>query len=363
MFRILDRYVFKETAQAWLTVTGVLLFILLSNQFARVLGDAAKDKIPKEAVFKVIGLTALQYLTILVPFGLFLAVMMAMARLYRDSELPAMMACAVSPGSLYRPVGWLALPLAVGVAWLSLVVGPAAIQKVEIISVEAKRRLDLASIEPGRFISSGNDGSVIYAENVAPDGSLSNVFVERRVGSGLEIVVAERGRQQPSDDPDQRFIILENGQRYEGIPGSTEFRIIEFREHGLPYALPTVKSIDLKPEAMTTRALLADPQPAAKAELQWRVSIPISILILAFLAVPLSRSEPRQGRYGKLAAGVLIYIIYFNLLGAAKVWVEQERLPAFIGMWWVHALVVGLALVLFGTQYGFFVRVFSRRPA
>lgn len=361
MFRILDRYVFKETAQAWVVVTGVLLFILLSNQFARVLGDAAKDKIPKDAVFSVIGLTALQYLTILVPFGLFLAIMMAMGRLYRDSEMPAMMACSVSPGSLYRPIGWLALPLALVVAWLSLVVGPTALQKIEVISAEAKRQLDLASIEPGRFINSGADGSVIYAEDVAADGSLSNVFVQRHGDDGLEVVLAERGRQQRSDNPDQRFIILENGRRYEGIPGSTDFRIIEFREHGLPYALPSRGSIELEPEAMSTATLLAASDPKLRAELQWRLSVPIAILTLAFLAVPLSRSQPRQGRYGKLAIGVLIYIIYFNLLGAAKAWVEQDRIATAIGMWWVHALVVALALVLFGIQYGFFVRIFSRR--
>ncbi|MEO0578909.1 MAG: LptF/LptG family permease [Pseudomonadota bacterium] len=139
MIRTLSRHVFAEAAQTWLGVTGVLLFILLSNQFARVLGDAAKDKIPKDAVFSVIGLTALQYLTILVPFAVFLAIMLSQARLYRDSEMPAMMACGVSPASLYRPLGWLALPLAALVGYLALFVGPAATLEVERIGAEAKR--------------------------------------------------------------------------------------------------------------------------------------------------------------------------------------------------------------------------------
>ncbi|MEL7297595.1 MAG: LptF/LptG family permease, partial [Pseudomonadota bacterium] len=112
MFRILDRYILRETAQTWFFVTLTLLTILLSNQFARVLGDAAQDKVAKEAVFAVIGLTALQYLTIIVPFGLFLAVMLALARLYSDSELPAMMACRIGPSGLIRPLVWLAVPLA-----------------------------------------------------------------------------------------------------------------------------------------------------------------------------------------------------------------------------------------------------------
>ncbi|MEO0997436.1 MAG: LptF/LptG family permease, partial [Pseudomonadota bacterium] len=206
MLRTLDRYVFREILGAWLAVTGVLLFILLSNQFARVLGDAAKDKIPREAVFEVIGLTALQYLTIIGPFGLFLAAMLALARLYRDSELPAMMACRVSPASMYRPLGWIALPLALLVGWLALLVGPEAIREAERIGAEARRQVDLGAIEPGRFIASGSEGAVIYAEDVESDGSLTNVFVQRSDADGVEVVLAERGYQRPSDDPDRRFI-------------------------------------------------------------------------------------------------------------------------------------------------------------
>ena len=144
MFRILDRYIFKETAQTWISVTGVLLVILLSNQFARVLGDAARDKIAKDAVFNVIGLTALQYLTILIPFGLFLAAMLSLARLYSDSELPAMMACRIGPSGLIRPLAWLAIPLTVLVAWLALVVAPQSLRQIEIIGAEAQRQMQQA---------------------------------------------------------------------------------------------------------------------------------------------------------------------------------------------------------------------------
>lgn len=364
MFRVLNKYVFREALQAWLSVTGVLLFVLLSNQFARVLGDAAKDKIPKQAVFDVIGLTALQYLTIIVPFGLFLAIMLAVARLYQDSEMAAMMACRVSPGSLYWPLGWLALPLAALVGYLALVTGPNAIQTVERIGVEAKRNVDLAAIEPGRFIQSGADGAVIYAESVEEDGSLKNVFVERRTPNGsVELVVAARGYQRITEDASRRFVVLENGERYEGRPGSTEFRIFEFREHGIPYDLPEVRDLELEPDAMSVRELLATKSPASSAEIQWRVSIPIAVLVLAFLAVPLARTQPRQGRYGKLAVGLLVYIIYFNLLGAAKVWVEQEKVSPLIGMWWVHLLIIALGLYLYASHYGYIARLLNRRSA
>ena len=129
MTRILDRYIFREIATTWVGVTMVLLLILLTNQFARVLGDVAKGKLPKGAAIDVIGLSAVQYLTILVPIGLFLAVMLALGRLYRDSELPAMMACRVGPSGIYRPLTWLMTPLVLGVAWLSIIGRPLGVDE------------------------------------------------------------------------------------------------------------------------------------------------------------------------------------------------------------------------------------------
>ena len=136
MFRILDRYLLREVGQTWLAVTSVLLFILLTNQFAQVLGDVAKDKLPRDAVFQVLGLTAIQYLTLLVPIGLFLSIMLALGRLYSDSEMPAMMACRVGPGGVYRPLFWIILPLSLGVLLLSADVGPKALASIERIGVE-----------------------------------------------------------------------------------------------------------------------------------------------------------------------------------------------------------------------------------
>lgn len=352
MFRILDRYILKEAAQTWLSVTVVLLVILLSNQFARVLGDAAQDKVAKEAVFSVIGLTALQYLTIIVPFGLFLAIMLSLARLYSDSELPAMMACRVGPAGLIRPLMWLALPLAALVAWLALVVAPQSLQRIDVIGAETQRRMDLSALEAGRFVNVGDDGVVIFAEAVSSEGRLSNVFLQRRVGQTLEVVLAKRGSQRINNNDDTRFIILNDGRRYVGEPGTTSFQVFEFREYGVPYALPAAIQRELAAEATSSRELASRNDPVSIAELQWRWSVPLSTLVLALLAIPLSRSQPRQGRYGKLAVGVLVFIIYFNLLGAAKVWVERGDLAPAIGIWSVHLAMLSITLLLFASQNG-----------
>ena len=362
MFRILDRYIFREIAQTWLSVTGVLLFILLTNQFARVLGDVAKDKLPRDAVFQVIGLTALQYLTLLVPIALFLSVLLGLGRLYRDSELPAMMACRMGPGGIYRPLTWILLPLAAGVAWLAMDVAPGALVAVERIGMEARRQADLASIEPGRFIGAGSDGAIVYAENVRGPGRVENVFLQRREESGkVEVVVAERGEQQNSADPDTRFFVLYDGRRYEGVPGTSSFRIMEFGEHGIPYRLPSVEEPVPEPESMSTADLLTPATLAEAAELHWRIGVPVSTVILAVFAVPLSRSQPRQGRYGRIAIGLLIFIIYFNLLSAGKAWLEQGSVPQALGLWWAHGLMVVFALAMLAAQNGWLRRLSRRR--
>ncbi|MEL7187002.1 MAG: LPS export ABC transporter permease LptF [Pseudomonadota bacterium] len=358
MTRILDRYIFREIASSWLGVTVVLLMILLTNQFARVLGDVAKGKLPKNAAFDVIGLSAVQYLTILVPIGLFLAIMLALGRLYRDSELPAMMACRVGPMGIYRPMFGLMIPLALGVAWLSIDGGPRAMTAVDRIGAEARREADLASMEPGKFTVFGPDKAVVYGNSVTPAGMMENVFMQRMVGEGVvEVVISRSGEMVESDDPDTRLLVLRDGRRYEGVPGTNKFRVVEFAEHGLPYRLPSLETPEPKPRAMSFAALMRSNDPEHIAELQWRLSVPLATILLAFLAVPLSRSQPRAGRYGRIAIGLLVFIIYLNLLSAAKAWVEQEAIPPQLGMWWVHGGMLGFTLLLLGAQNGVFRRV------
>ena len=359
MTRILDRYIFREIATAWLGVTMVLLMILLTNQFARVLGDVAKGKLPKDAAFDVIGLSAVQYLTILVPIGLFLAIMLALGRLYRDSELPAMMACRVGPAGIYRPMSWLMVPLVLGVAWLSIEGGPWAMTNVDRIGAEARRQADLASIEPGQFTVFGPDRAVVYGHAVTPQGQMEKVFMQRMVdGGAVEVVIAEIGEMVESDDPDVRLLVLHDGRRYEGVPGTTEFRVIEFAEHGVPYRLPSVETSAPRPRAMAFSDLMRSDEPEHIAEFQWRLGIPLSTIILAILAVPLSRSQPRAGRYGRLAIGLLVFIIYLNMMSAAKAWIEQSTISPALGIWWVHGCMLLFALGLLAVQNGYHKRLF-----
>jgi len=183
--------------------------------------------------------------------------------------------------------------------------------------------------------------------------------MQRRADGGqVEVVVASRGEQVESEDPDTRLLVLHEGRRYEGIPGTSRFRVVEFAEHGIPYRLPSLTAPDPRPRAMSYSALRRSGQLEHIAEQQWRISVPLATVILALLAVPLAKSRPRAGRYGRIAIGLLVFIIYFNLLSAAKAWIEQGTITPTLGLWWVHAGLMLFAMSLLAIQNGWHRRLF-----
>lgn len=344
MIRILDRYILREVSLTWLGVTGVLLVILVTNQLAQVLQRAAENQYPRDVVLALIGFSSLQNMTVLIPVGLLLAIVLAFGRLYHESEMAAIHACGIGLGRLYIPVFTWTVLLAAFLAWLSLVLAPEAATSVQNLRTLAQRSAQFGSLEPGRFRTFGSAGAVFYAASADPDGTLRGVFVKRSRGDRLEIAIAERARHLVSADGQVHTIILEDGRRYEGFPGRPDWRIIEFREHGIPVRLPEPRRGPVATELLPTSELLRSPDTQARAELQWRLSMPLMAFVLTLLAVPLSRLRPRQGRYARMGMAILIYFVYSNLLSAAKVWVARGVLPPEVGLWWVHALLILLAV-------------------
>jgi lipopolysaccharide export system permease protein len=361
VFGILHRYLLRETLQTWLVVTLVLLLILVTNQFASVLGDAAASKLPRRAILEALGLTTVQYLTILIPVGYFLAIMLALARLYHDSEMAAMMACGVGPAKLYRAVLMLGGCLAVLVGVLALVVSPWAVRQVEVLAAQAKRDASLGLPEAGRFVSFAGGSAALYAESRSPDLHLHQVFVQRHNGNRVEVIIADEAWQADAGNG-TRVLTFARGRRYEGQPGEERFRLVEFAEHGIPFELPAAGPEELPPEARSTSALLASSDPGDAAEFHWRLGVPLTLLVLAILAVPLAKTEPRKGRFAGLASAVLVYLIYANLLAAGRGWLERGQLPEVVGLWWVHGLFLAAAAVMLFFQLGMWRR-WARAPA
>lgn len=349
--RILDRYILREVVLTWLAVTGVLLVILLTNALARALQRAAENQYPQDVVLELIGLGALQYLTIVIPIGLLLGVVLAYGRLYHESEMAAALACGVGPSTLYVPVMLLALLVTGLMAWLTFDVSPRATARTLSLRSAALQAGQFAPIAPGRFRTFGGSDVVVYAEGVGPDGTLSNVFVERSRDGVVEVALAQRARHTVGPGGMTHTITLYDGERYEGVPGSPRFRIVRFAENTIPVEVPRITDAITALEAEPTRALLQSRDLEKRAELHWRVSIPVMCIVLTLLAVPLSKLRPREGRYARFLQAVLIYLVYSTLLTAGKVWIERGVVPEYLGLWWVHVLVAGLTLMsLFGPR-------------
>ncbi len=352
---LLNRYVLRETFSAWLVVTLVLFVILMSNQFAEILDDAASNQLPKDAVFAVLSLTSLQYITFLAPIGLFLGVMLALARFNRDSEMAAMASCGVGPVGLLGPISVLTAGLALMVAWLSLIWTPDASRQIEEIKQQARDELEIGVLQAGTFTSPDSGDTIVYAQEVAGE-EIYDVFLEHNDDEKVVVILAARGERRQDEENGNLTFVLYDGRRYEGVPGERNFRVVEFGEHGMPIRVDETEAEEELVETKSTAALLASPDPEDRAELQWRMSAPLSLFVLALLAVPLSRSRPREGRYGRLGVGILVYIIYVNLLSIGRTWVERDEVPEWLGLWWVHGLLGFVGLVLLAREAGWFVR-------
>jgi lipopolysaccharide export system permease protein len=353
---LIGRYIFREALLSWMLVICVLFVILMSNQFAEILRDAAASELPKDAVFAVLGFTSLQYLNFLTPIALFLGIMLALARLNRDAETSALFACGIGPPQLLLPVAMLTVIVGAGSAYLTVVTAPGATRRIEQIKYDAEARFDVGVLEAGRFLAPDKAGtSVLYAERVEGN-NIYDVFWSREIDGKVVVILAERGERIDNPATGELSFVLYNGTRHEGVPGALDFTVIEFAEHGIPVREAGRDGFEETVEMRSTASLLRSGDPLEQAELQWRFSAPISLLVLALLAVPLSRSSPREGRFARIGAGLLIYLIYANLLSVARIWLERAATPAWFGMWWVHALIGTFALLLFARDSGWFVR-------
>lgn len=362
MRRILDRYILREVFASWFGVTAVLLVIVLTNQVGRVLERAAEQQYPRGVVFELILLGALQNLAVVVPIGLLLGIVLAFGRLYHESEMAAMQACGAGPARLYGPVLLLAGAITAVLAWLSLSAAPAAAQRMLTVRNEALRAGQFAPVAAGKFRTFGGGSTVVYAQGAQADGTLERVFVQRQRAGRVEVALAQRASHAVSADGMVHTITLYDGERFEGVPGSRQFRIVKFRENVVPVRVPQAAAAAAGLQGVPTRRLLASTDRAERAELHWRIASPLMALLLAAIAVPLARLRPRQGRFARVGIAILVFFVYTNLASAGRVWITRGAIPEWVGLWWVH-VAVALAAACIILAPGWIARLKHREAA
>lgn len=345
--RRFDRALTREMA----SMSG-LTFVALTSIFAvvvlvRTLGHAAMGDLAGEAVLPMLGFGVLRFLPVLLSLALFIGVFMTLSRTWRDSEAVIWMAGGVGPASWVRPVALFALPMFLLITLVSLELIPWSARKQVAYEKILESRDEVSTLAPGAFSEDRQGRRVFFVESISGDGQrVDSVFVQTQQQGRMGVVVARQGHVATHANGD-RFLVLEQGKRYEGMPGQAEFRAARFDSYAVRIQPQVSVEQALGPRLLGVRELFASPTPGNMGEFVWRIGYPLSALLLAFLALPLSYVNPRAGRSLNVVFAILIYVAYNNFVGLSEGWVAVAKLSAVQGLALVHGTMLGvLALFL-----------------
>lgn len=344
---IFRRAAMREFAGTASAIFVALFFILVTVILVRLLSQAAGGRLPADAVLALIGFSALNHLPVVLALSVFVGILLSITRSYRDSEMVVWFSSGLPLTAWLRPVLQFTLPVVAIVAILSLFLSPWAQGK----AIEYRKRLEsrdeVSRVAPGVFRESSGSQRVFFVESVdRVSGVVKNIFINSVESGRQSLTVAKEGHVESARNGD-RFVVLNNGYRYEGEPGSAEFRVTEFSRYDLRIEPKEIGVIDVTPRTESTVGLLLSQSVQSRGELAWRFGIPLATLLLALMAVPLAFVNPRAGRTNNLVFAVLAFSIYFNLLGVSQAWISKGRLDFLAGAGIVHGGMLLLLILLF----------------
>jgi len=344
---IFERAARREFAQAAAGISVALLAILTSTQLIRLLKDAAGGRIAPEAVASLLGFAALNFMPILLSLTLFVSILLTLSRGYRDSEMVVWFSCGQPLTAWIRPVLRFALPIVLAIAVLSGFLSPWANYNTAEYKQRLAARSDVSQVSPGAFREAKRGQRVFFVESVADDAThVGNVFVASMQEGKLGVVMSDTGYQEVAPNGD-RFVVLENGRRYEVEPGTPQFKVMEFERYKVRTEDGEAKPSDRSPNRLPITELVLETNRQARGELLWRIGMPVSAIILALMAIPLSYINPRAGRSANMLIAILVYAIYSNMISVSQAWVAQGKLSFGVGVWLAHAVMLVPLLLLF----------------
>jgi len=337
-----------------MAVLVVLLVIMIGNVLGRSLSSVTDGAIQADMLLILVGVKSINLLVTLIPLGLYLGILLAHGRFYRDNEMSVMQACGIGWADLLRPTAVIGVIGVVLISLLTIFASPWAARYEQTLKQEIRDQSALSLVTPGKFIESTDGNTVFFTHQSNPERTqFNNVFMYRQKGDNPPAVDSARiASYQVDADSGDEYLIFTDGQTSVGTPGDEEYTITEFKQQGIlrPRQDKGEPRLILKGKRLSE--LWGTNEIADKAELQWRISIPLAALLLALLAVPLSYTSPREGRFGKIAIAILIYIPYANLLVLMRKWISAGTIPSWVGLWPVHIVVIGLIVYLLARRVG-----------
>lgn len=349
---LIFRYLAKEVFTTLASLTIILLLIFMSNQFIQYLNRAANGQIPGMLLMQLMMLEMPTLLVLLLPLGFYAALLVAYGRLYAESEMIVLQACGYGPGKLlmhsYIMASFVTVIVFVIMLWGSPMI---MVERARLLRTTGIQTL-IQTIVPGRFQTASGGKQIFYVAKMNRDHTLaSNVFLARLVQKNdqnrWDVLWAENAFAETDPGTNEDFVILERGKEYQGMPGRADFQVARFERFKARLPHPTVEvKGDIRTLKMTELWPINNPDLSKAAEIQWRFSIPIMVLTLTLVAVPLSRVNPRAGKYAKLLPAMVLYIVYANMMFIARDWLASGKVPIWIGMLWPHLVVIMLGLLL-----------------
>ena len=347
--RALKRELFSTAAGVFLTLFTITITMML----IRILGQAAKGRVASEDVMALIGFTSLNYMPIILILTGFVSVLLVVTRSYQDSEMVVWFASGLSLTRWLRPVMEFAIPIVVLVTLLGFFVTPWAYRQSAEFRERFEKREDIARISPGKFQESAAAQRVFFVEKMSDDlGKVKNVFINSTKNGEITTVVSQNGTVE-TNDKGEKFVVLEDGMRYQETLDQSDFRIMEFEKY-TAYIAPKgdVTVSDISTRSMTTMELLTDANSKKMGELVWRIGLPFMSVLLMLLAIPLGFVNPRAGRSFNLIIAVLLYMTYSNLSSFIQAYVSQNKLAFGLAWWPLHLIVALIILLLFALRLG-----------
>jgi len=348
---IIERYLGREVLRTCAAVLAVLVLVYGADRFSRILSDAAAGAVSPELIVQILALKLAEKLPVFLPLALYLAVLLSLGRLYRDSEIVAFGAGGIGLWRLSRGIFWVVAGVSLAGAALSLFVSPNMASMRWVLLEEARHQAENRMFVPGSFKEFGGGDQIIYVEAVdAESGRMSDVFVRIRKPHRQYVLVSGAAYQVVRPEGGDRYMVLENGWRYAGLPGDAVFSVTRFERHAVRIEAQPRATFAGGRKMLPTMTLIDSGVPGHLAELQRRISAAVSIVVLGLLAVPLARTTPREGRYGKLFLAVVVYFIYTNAISIVENLVDRDMVPDLVGVWPVHAAMALVVVALLVNQ-------------
>lgn len=343
---ILQKYILREWFWTFLAVTVVLLIVMISVSLGELLSDVAGGHMPASLMGTLMWLKIPDVLSTIIPLGIFVSITWGTGRMYRDQEMAVMRASGFSWMMLLRPLFSLLMPVATFLLVVDLFIAPAAAGTIQQKLENAYRTAAEWGLQTGQFHVLKGGSLVLYVESVDKDGrTLRNIFIQQKQHRREQVWSAEQGYYWLDQKTGERYLTLEEGQMTEGGAEALDFGIIHFSRNDLKIPEPEQRAKSVALEAQASNEILFSSAAADIAEIQWRVSPALAIVVLGFLAIPLAHSAPGEGRGARVILGILAYSVYVNLLYVCRSWIAKGDLPAVLGLWWVHLLVFLVALI------------------